>query len=159
MKKIIYILLSLSLLFIIGCDNIKSNNKKDDIKGDYEIGETFSFMNLEVTIENVEKILTIDKELSNDHGKEVLKVPIKVTNKSDKPDHLSMFFYKMYNPKGEEIISKGSYYDDSIDFAPDLEPNESYKKYLYIPYEENGNYTLEFNNLSKKIKIILNINK
>ena len=158
MKKIIYLLLSLSLIFLIGCDN--NNNKKvESQKGDFDIGETFQFMNFDITIDNVESFTIIDKELSNDHGKEVAKVPIKVKNNSSEADHLSMFYYKMYNPNGDEIISKGSYYDDSIDYAPNLEPGESYVKYLYIPYEGNGDYILEFNSFSKKMKLVLNINK
>lgn len=161
MKKIKYIIAILLIVFVTGCTQVIKEEKKETkkITGDYNIGETFSFMNFDITIGNITGFLKIDKELSNDHGKEIFKVPISVTNKNKEAEHFSMFYYKMYNPEGKEILSKGSYYDDALDYAPDLEPNDSYDKYLYIPYEGDGSYLLEFNNFSNKVKIVLDIFK
>ncbi len=70
-----------------------------------------------------------------------------------------MFYYKLYNPNDEEIMSKGQYFEDSLDYSENLKPGDEYTKYIYIPYSSNGSYTIEFNNFSKKIKIIINSNK
>jgi hypothetical protein len=169
MKKMKYLLLILCFFLLVGCtakeeekkeEKAKDQNEtKEEVKGDYNLGESFDFMNFEVTINNADGIVKVNKELSSDNGIEVIKVPITVKNKGEEKDHISMFYYKMYGPDKKELSSKGQHFEDAIDYASDLNPNESYTKYIYIPYSSNGNYILEFNNFAKKIKIVVNIEK
>jgi hypothetical protein len=148
------------MLFVfVGCENSPEPEPKTEyqnITGDYQLGQEFSFMSFKVTVGKDYEVATINKELSKDHNKKVIKVPVTVTNTSNEKDHLSMFYYKFYY-KDIELESKGSYFDDSLDYAKDLEPNGKYTKYFYIPYDENGQYIIEFNNLSSKYKIVINI--
>ncbi len=168
MKKIKYIFIVLCLLLVIGCDNTKE--KKDDKKekkqekveektGDYKLGEEFKFMDFTIKVSDIVSYETIDKELSTDNNLTVMKVPITLKNNGNEENHLSMFYYKLYNPNDEEIMSKGQYFEDSLDYSENLKPGDEYTKYIYIPYSSNGSYTIEFNNFSKKIKIIINSNK
>jgi hypothetical protein len=168
MKKMKYLLLIFAIFLLVGCDDNNKDKDKDkenipdqteNAKGDYELNQEFSFMSFQITIKDVEDIVTINKELSSDDGKKVIKVPIKVKNVGSSNDHLSMFYYKLYDTKGNELSSKGSHFDDSIDFAKDLKPKEEYTKYLYIPYEGKGNYQIVFNNFSNKYKIYIKVNK
>lgn len=163
MKKIRYLLLFLSIFLLLGCvEEKKKEEKKEETKeitGDYKLGEEFDFMSFKVKVDDLEDFVKIENDLSADNGKIVIKVPVTIKNKSEEKDHLSMFYYKMYNPEGEEILSKGQYFDDSLDYAPDLDPEQSYKKYVYMPYTTDGSYVLEFNNFSKKIKIVINSKK
>ena len=161
MKKFKYLLLLFSIFLLVGCTDKKEENitGQEDVNGDYEIGETFNFMSFEVKIDKIAGYEKVDKELSADNGIEVIKIPITVKNNGSSKDHLSMFYYKMYGPDNKEILSKGQHFKEALDYAEDLEPGKSYTKYLYIPYSGNGNYILEFNNFTDKIKIVLNVKK
>ena len=168
MKKFRILLLFLSIFLLVGCEEVTEEKEEvfdntyeetiNDV-GDYELGESFKFMDFEISIGEVDTFIKIDNDLSSDDGKTVAKVPIKVKNTGINKDHLSMFYYKLYGPGKKEILSKGSYYNDSIDYSPDLKPGESYTRYFYIPYDGDGNYILEFNNFSNKIKIVLEVAK
>lgn len=163
MKKIKYLLLFFSVFLLLGCTDEKKEEpvtgNNEEIQSDFEIGESFEFMDFEVTINKIKGFTKIDKEYSADDGLEIIKLPITIKNNGSSKDHLSMFYYKMYSPDNKEILSKGQYFDESLDYAADLNPGESYTKYIYIPYSGNGNYILEFNNFSNKIKIVLNVKK
>ena len=168
MKKFRILLLFLSIFLLVGCDTVTEEKEEEfdntyedtlDNKGDYDIGESFEFMNYEISIGSVSDFIKIDNDLSSDNGKTVAKVPIKVKNTGESADHLSMFYYKLYGPNGKEISSKGQYFDDSIDYAEDLKPGTSYTKYLYIPFTGNGGYVVEFNNFSNKVKIVIGLKK
>lgn len=168
MKKFRILLLFLSIFLLIGCDEVTEeieevfdNTYEDTLNdtGDYELGESFKFMDFEISIGEVDSFIKIDNDLSSDNGKTVAKVPIKVKNTGTDKDHLSMFYYKLYGPSGSEISSKGQYFNDSVDYADDLNPGASYTKYLYIPFTGNGGYVLEFNNFSNKVKIVIGLKK
>ena len=51
------------------------------------------------------------------------------------------------------------YFNESIFYAEDLKPNESYTKYLYFLYDSNGNYIIEFNKEHEHTKVVLNIKR
>ncbi len=164
MRLLKYIVLLFSVLILVGCEPVKiekidKKKTEKEIKSDYDLGQAFNFINFEIKVNNIDSFLTIDKELSSDHGLDIIKVPVEIKNLSDEDSHLSMFYYKIYGSKNKEVSSKGSYYNDSLDYSPDLKPGESYTRYLYIPYDGDGNYVLEFNNFSSKIKIVLKVSK
>ena len=161
MKRIGYILLIIICLFVfVGCENKTPIDDDDNnIVADYELDKPFQFMNFEITIKSSVKILTIKKELSADNNKQVIQVPVSVRNTGNDNNHISMFYYKFYNYSGIQLSSKGSYYNDSLDYAKDLAPGEKYDKFFYIPYDGDGKYIIEFNNFSKKYKVILKVTK
>jgi len=164
MKRIKILLIVFLGLLLVGCGeaNVEKEeeqiaNPVNEVKADYNLGETFRFMSFDVTVNNYESIETIDKSMSSDNGKKVIKVPVEVKNTGDSNDHLSMFYYKLYDASNKEVNSKGSYYDDSLDYAKDLKPGEKYTKYLYIPYDGPGKYVIEFNNFSSKLKLVIEV--
>ncbi len=161
MKKIKYIVLVLLLFVCLGCGNTEEAKSEisTDASSDYSLDEAFSFRNFEVTVGSDISVVTINKELSADNNKKVLRVPITVKNTGTSKDHISMFFYKLFDESKTELLSKGSNFDDSLDYAGDLNPGDSYTKYFYIPYESNGKYYIEFNDLAKKNNLIINVNK
>lgn len=162
MKKLKLLMIVFLGLLLVGCGETTEKPEKEqqqtvDIKADYKLGETFKFMSFDVTVNQYESIETIDKSMSSDNGKKVLKVPVTVKNTGTSNDHLSMFYYKLYDSNNKELSSKGSYYDDSLDYAKDLKPGDKYTKYLYIPYDGPGKYIIEFNNFSSKLKLIVEV--
>lgn len=151
MKKIIGILLVILLLFI-GCEKETPSNI-EKIETDYKQEEKLIVMNFEIMISKDVKIIKYNNKNSNINGKEIVKVPIEVKNIGTTKDKLSMFYYKFYNSKSEELTSQGVLFDDSLDYAKELEPNDSYTKYLYFLKNKENFYYIEFNDTSKKIKV------
>ena len=161
MKRFKYILLIFICIFAFcGCTNEKKEDKDKnttEIVADFELDKSFSFMDFEVTVKSNVSILTIKRELSADNNRKVVRVPVTVRNTGSKNNHISMFYYKFYNSNEMELGSKGAYYNDSLDYAKDLAPGEKYDKFFYISYEGPGKYIIEFNNFSKKFKVIVNV--
>ena len=110
-------------------------------------------MNFEVIVSKDTKIIKYKNKNSNLNGKDIVKIPIEVKNIGNEKSKLSMFYYKFYNIKNEELSSQGSLFDDSLDYANELSPNESYTKYLYFLKSADNFYYIEFNDTSKKIKV------
>ena len=162
MKKFRYILILFICLFIVcGCTEKKENDdsKTTEIVADYELDKSFNFMDFEVTVKSNVSILTIKRELSADNNRKVVRVPVTVRNTGNKKNHISMFYYKFFDTNEMELSSKGSYYNDSLDYAKDLNPGDKYDKFFYISYYGPGKYIIEFNNFSKKFKVIVNVDK
>ena len=145
MKKIknllLVVTLLLSITLITGCstDNDSSSDKT------IGLGETFTFDDLEITLENNISFTKIDNEFSDYNGQDVVRLPITVKNIKDETHSLNMFYYSIYGSKGTQLSTVSSYFDDSIDFAGDLRSGASYTKNLYFLYDGNGKYAIEFN--------------
>jgi hypothetical protein len=163
MNKIRYLILILILFIFVGCTKEEPVEEPSvlpsNVTASYYADKTFSFRDFEVTVSSNVKIVTINKELSQDNNKKVVQVPVTVKNVGNSSDHISMFYYKFYNNSMTEISTKGSNFDDSLDYAGDLAPGQTYTKYFYFPYDGNGKYYIEFNTFSKKNYLILDINK
>ncbi len=126
-------------------ENAENNNdnKKDN---NYELGETFEYSDLEITIGPDYSFDTVDNEFSEYHNQTAVKMPITIKNIGDESNSLNMFSYNIYGPQGTEVKKLSSYFDDDIDFAGELRPEASYTKYLYFLYEDNGIYEIDFDN-------------
>ena len=68
-----------------------------------------------------------------------------------------MFFYKLFGAQGTETSDVSIYFDDAIDYAGDLKPGASYKKYFYIVYDTDGKYSIDFDNYTEKKYVEFNI--
>ncbi|MBR2708527.1 MAG: DUF4352 domain-containing protein [Bacilli bacterium] len=136
--------------------NSDSKKKKDSA---YKLDSPFTFDDLEITIGSQIQFVQNDNQFSDDYQKDVIKIPITVKNLKDETHSLNMFYIKMFGSQGTEINDQSSYFDDSVQFAGDLRPEASYTKYLYYVYDGDGKYTIELNDIAKKIDINLNIAK
>ena len=70
-----------------------------------------------------------------------------------------MFYYKAFGSQGTQIDTFGYYFDNSIDEAGELRSNASYTKYIYLLYDGNGTYAIEFDNWKDKITVEFEVNK
>ena len=123
------------------------------------VGEDIIFDNLIINISKKYEILTLDNSYSIYNGKKVIKIPVKITNKSDKNHSLNLFNYYIYDDYGNNIDEVAGYYDESLYYAEDLKKDESYIKYIYALYYGNDSYIIRFSNKEKTINIKYTIKK
>ena len=123
------------------------------------VGEDIVFDNLIINISKKYEILTLDNNYSIYNGKKVIKIPVKITNKSDKNHSLNLFNYYIYDDYGNNIDEVAGYYDESLYYAEDLKKDESYIKYIYALYYGNDSYIIRFSNKEKTINIKYTIKK
>lgn len=125
----------------------------------YNTNEYFIFDNLEVMISDKYEFTILDNKYSPYNGKEVVVVPVIIKNLSSENHSLNLFDYTIYDPSNKEIDEVSAYFDESLYYATDLKQHESYTKYLYFLYKENGDYSIEFENQKDRIKVKFKIEK
>ena len=122
-------------------------------------GSTFTFGEFEITIGNTYTFTSINNTYSQYYCKDIVKVPVTLKNIGTTNSHLNMFYHKYYGPSTKELPKLGSYFSsDSLDYGY-LDPNESQVKYLYLLYDGDGKYKIEFDNYKEEKTVYLNIKK
>ncbi len=141
-------LVTVLVIFLSGCG-------KDTQENSYKQGETFSFMGLNLTVE--EEYFFAD----GIGGKTLIKIPMKIENTSNRMNKLKETYISVNGPSGSNIKTDGGMMKkDGITQAEDLREGEFYTKYLYVDYAQDGIYTLVFNDFtSSSIKVEVNIAK
>ena len=140
--------------------NISPNIKiiKTPIKR-YFANETFTFDNLEITFSNKYEITKLENKYSTYDGKEVIVIPVNIKNISENMHSLNLYYYTIYGPNVNELDEVAGYFDEALYYEEDLEQLNSHTKYLYFLYDEDGIYTIKFNNGIEQIVVKYEINK
>ena len=125
------------------------------------LGETFEFDNLDITLGQDYSFTTLDNQFSDKNGATIIKLPITVVNKKDETHSLNMFYIHSFGTQGTELDSVSAYFtEDCVEFAGDLRPGASYTKYLYLVYDGDGTYAVEFSQIyGGKTTVEFNITK
>lgn len=128
--------------------------------GVYGFEDTFTFDDLEITFGSDYTFTTISNQYSDYYGKDIVRVPVTVTNKSTETHGLNMFYYTIYGTTGTKVNNVSTWFsDDSLDYAGDLRSGASYTKYIYFVYDADGTYVFEFDNYSEEVEVELEISK
>jgi len=170
LKKHTKIILSIvfSLLFIIILfgtsddetnDNTNENTTNNEKNDKYTLGDTITFDDLQLTFDKEYSFTTVDNMFSNHNEKPVIKIGVTIKNISSKNHNLNMFYYDMFGSSASELDSVSSYFEETVDFAGELKPGASYKKYFYLLYDGNGTYSIDFDNFFEKISLEFEIIK
>lgn len=139
-----------------GYDKDDDYDDEDDDYEDYEkygLGETFTFDSLKITFDKYYTFTKVDDEYSEHDGDLVIKIGATIKNISSNPHKLNMFYYELYGSNDDELDDVNTYFDDTVDYANNLNPGETYKKYFYILYDGSGKYKIEFDNLNDEILV------
>ena len=145
MKKITIAIL-LFLVILTGCEKEKEKEKEKKIPTDYTQNEVVSFMNYEISFGDEEVI-----------DNNIIKVPVSIKNTGENEDHLSRFYYKFYDSSRTELNSAGSSFNDSLDYAENLKPGESYTKYIYFYKSNKQFYYIELNDTYNRYKVSIDL--
>jgi hypothetical protein len=56
-----------------------------------------------------------------------------------------MYSYKVYGAQGIELEKTSAFFmDDAVDFGGDLRPGAQYTKNIYVEYDGDGEYVIDF---------------
>lgn len=108
--------------------------------------ESISFKGLHLKFGNY-SIVTLDYPFSDLHGKQIVRIPVTITNTSSEPNSLNIFDYKLFNTSRTESENVSYCFDDDVYGAGSLLKDASYTKYFHIVYDGDGVYTINFNNV------------
>lgn len=109
------------------------------------IHETVKFDGLELVFGEY-TFTEFTNKYSEFYGKEIVKIPVTITNISDEPHSLMLFYYKLFGTSGVESGNVGIFLSDDVSQAGDLLPGKSYVKYFHIVYDGDGTYTIVLDN-------------
>lgn len=137
----------------------KSNNGSTTTKKTYDAGQRFRFNDLEVTVGTKYKFDTVKNEYSTYNGKTAIGIPVTVKNLKKEDQNLSVYFCTVNGPKGTMSTSVDMFFEDNFAYADKLKTGDYTTKYLYVLYEGDGKYTIEFNNYSEDITVELDVKK
>jgi hypothetical protein len=163
---IIVVVVVVLLFMILGKNDNSSENKEISVSASstsndeiYKLGDTITFDGLEITFDSTYTFVTIQNQFSEYNGKSVIKLGATVKNISSEKNYLNMFYYSLFGSQGTELSRVTAYFDDTIDYAGELKPEASYKKYFYILYDGDGDYSIDFDNFSQEISVEFSIYK
>ena len=130
-------------------------------KNEYGFNETFKFDDLEITIGDGYTFTTVKNQFSEHNNQTTIKLPVTVKNPTSDTKGLNMFYYKVYGSKGTEVSTLDAYFDSktSLTYGGDLRSGAGQTYYLYVQYDGDGLYAIEFNNYSEKVTAEFNITK
>ncbi len=168
-KKIFSLILIVGIIAIgiTGCGGNSTNNEsgnnsssKETAKNKtYGLGEAFVFNGLEITFDKNYSFTVINNKLSDHNGESVIKLGINVKNVSSEKKAIMSYDYKTYGAKNTQLDAITSVFDDGVNYVGPINPNESYKSYLYILYDGNGKYSIKFKNTSQELAIEFNVTR
>ncbi|WP_423364028.1 hypothetical protein [Mycoplasma sp. P36-A1] len=148
----------------LASENYDISNKIEfevsDLKNSYGFNDKILFDGFEITFKDKVKTVVDTNAYSDNKGKKVVKIPLKIKNTKNEKGMINMFYYEAYGPKGETKLDNASaYFDDktTIDWGGDILPGKSATRYMYYVKEGSGVYKVFFDNWTDKIEVELNI--
>lgn len=147
---VIVILAIFALIMIFGGNKNNVSNTKNKT---YGLGDTITFNGLELTFDKTYSFDVVSSTIVPDYNGDYIKLGVNIKNVSNEKNSLSVFNYQFFGSKGTQLTGVAGYFDDSIEHLGDLKSGASKKLYFYIPYDGNGNYSIDFNNLSVEFSV------
>lgn len=121
-------------------------------------GDTIDFDDLEITFQPEYGFDVIENRYSDYNGNTVVKFPVTIKNNSNESKTLSFVYYKIYGAKGVSLsTSVGAYFRDALIISDKAQPGATQKTFIYVLYDGDGKYIVEFDNLSEKVTVELPI--
>ena len=141
---------------------VKPEPKQEDENKELTLGSTFKFDDLTITIGDSYTWTEVDNAYSGYDHQPVAVVPISVTNNDSESHGLNMFYLRYFGSKGAELDSVWTYFmedSDSVEMAGKLRPGASGTSYMYLLYDGDGDYYVEFDNMFDKVEVKIPISK
>lgn len=137
---------------------IKESTTKEEKKS-FTLGDTFTFDNFEITLGKSITTDTVKNQFSDHNGESVIVVPATIKNIGDETDSLNMFYIEYYGSKGTSVDGVSSYFKNSIEDAGNMRPGASMDVFVYILYDGDGVYGIDFDNYSETKTVEFKVTK
>lgn len=125
-----------------------------DGNGPRELGETFEFDGLEITLSEDIGFTRLRSRWSDHDGAYVFYIPTTVTNIGDSSNELMDWLFTIYSPDGQSLDSVSfEYSGTSISTIGSIQPNASKEGYIYVLFAEDGEYIITFDNFEETIEV------
>lgn len=108
------------------------------------LGDSFEFDNFKVDIGEEYSFDVIKNQFSEHDGKDVIVLPVTITNISGETQLFNMFYFTIFDQSGNTSDSVSAYFDNSIDFVGEMRDGAEKETNFYILYSEDGDYYIEF---------------
>lgn len=123
-------------------------------------GTTITFDDLEITFGDTYNWTTVDNQFADYYGADIIELPIHITNIGNENKSLNIFYVKVFGSNGTELDEQGAYFDDlGLFYAGELRPGAEKDIALYIPYDGDGTYYVNFDNFRTEIEVGFEIQK
>lgn len=150
MKKILLAML------IVACTALLSACGTEQTE--FELGETFEFDGLEITISEDIRFGRIRDNWSSHDGEYYFYLPITVTNISDESHGLMSFLFTFFGPNGNEIPDISFYFlDESVTREGSMQPGATLEGYIHSLHTGDGEYIIEFDNFEVTLQVIFEL--
>lgn len=138
-------------------ESIDDKDNTSEIKKEINIGDSFVFDDLEITVIDYE-VRDVENRYSDYENAVLIKLSIK--NMSEEVHGLNMFYYNAYGPNGIEVsTSLDSYFDDAEGASLDMLPDVTLESFIAIEYDGDGMYLIIFDNWTEEIDVYINVKK
>ncbi len=133
------------------------NNYSLNLTGDeYEMGETFSFNKVDITLLGVEVVE--DWELIGNSGDKVV-VKIAIHNINDEIWGLNIGTYQGFGVNGTTVRNYSYCFENEPLSGPRILPGATTISELIFEYDGDGSYIIEFSGLSDPIDLVFDVEK
>lgn len=123
-------------------------------------GDTFEFDGFEITFSPEYEFTKVNNQFSDLNDRDIIAIPITVTNKSGSTGSLNMFYFSSFNPAGTQSETCHTYFtEDDIAWAGEMRDGATVNAKMHIVYEGDGTYYVKFDNFATEIEVELPIVK
>jgi len=155
MKKtfMILALILVAMLMLTACDNNGNGENGDGNGGGRSggptMGQPFEVDGLEITLSPNLGFTRFRSTFSDNDGAYVFYIPVTVTNIDDSSNGLNSWGVEVFSPAGIGLISgawelESEFSETSIFAVGDVQPGVTKEGNIYVFYDEDGDYIIEF---------------
>ncbi|MCL2841795.1 MAG: copper amine oxidase N-terminal domain-containing protein [Defluviitaleaceae bacterium] len=129
----------------------------------YTFGSVVNFDDLIIIFHDNIEWLTVDNRFNENHGSDVFRVPMSITNTRNTPHGLNMFFYTQFGIDGTQLRSINFAIGDTENtHTNQILPNVTLHAHMNFLYAGDGIYTVSLDSIfgrESAIQIYLPISK
>lgn len=140
-------------------DSISINEQRLEAMTKPGQDQPFNFGSFSITIGSELTWDTIANQYNGKKNVQAVKVPIKMVNTSNETDSLTIFDIKLYGAQGTGLEDVSSFFNDALTYENSLRPGAEATKYLYLLYDGDGDYYVEFENYTEHVEVKIPITK
>ena len=155
--RILIAILLCSVLLLSACGNGDNGDNGEDASddGSISLGQTFEFDGLEITFSSNIGYSRVRDRFSDIHNELIFSIPTTVTNVGEGGNALHSWLFTVFAPNGmsTSVLDSWLYEDTNILSIGAVQPGTKIEGNLYVMYNEDGEYLIEFDNVEERVEV------